>query len=1113
MPWLQKPLTPILIDANDPAHSTVVDLKEAIKDEDILNIAVTGPYGSGKSSALRTFQKEIDGSAKVLDISLATLEADESLGDDAQETHENGHKEIINRKIEYSILQQLVYRKKLEDLPYSRLRKIRHFSSEKITMISIFIICYLACIGFAFNISWLQISDFYSIFNIPVAIQNSIKIISGIFLLLMTYDVLKYLIRNFAGLQPQKISVAGNEIDVQGESSIFNRYLDEILYFFQCTDYDVVLIEDLDRFNNTDIFLKLRELNHLINKSEAVGRKIRFIYAVKDDMFKDSSRSKFFDYITTVIPVITTNNSKDKLKRALSEQGHGDEINDDDIREIAFHINDMRLLYNIVNEYHQYSIRLNNNQEHQLEAKKMLAMMTVKNYFPHDFSELNKRSGRLYNAISPKAKREYIEFAIKNNITEREKIVKDKQDAFVKSEYLSEKEIRTVYLYAIIEQIRQEITSITINGNDYTISNIINSNDLFEKLISNSTLTYKYREYGIYTDHLKFNFSEIEESINPDFTYKERIDSLRYGKNKIEAEIKNLETEKQKISTYSIQDLIERYGIYKEDFFKKKGLPPMEEDFIRSGLIAEDYDDYISYFYPDIMPLADHQLCLDMKLDRDTEFDTPISNVKLFIEELPKYAFNYDSIWNYTLLKYLTEHKKAYSDYYDLYINNLLEKESAHFIASCTQNGDYIEYVYQDCMKIDAEKMWQKIQPTLPDEQNILYRLWLLTCKVENISDQQISWINSHYGFTASVYDRLSQEMKDYLTSSDFHYDSLTKDSDKMLNEVIENDAYILNENNITLVVEQKGAKSDISKLIDKQKMSLAIELNLIAATWNNIKTYYETCGEQLDDTIINFIERNIDDLISKPIGDKSFSNLSQHLFEAGSLSNDSYEKLCEAMNFVASMTESILSLPEDKLIILIHSGSLPRSDESIEALANVSVRATCEYILYDKANLTHYLQTVPITTELAEALLSNSGFNQEEFYKIIAVLDPISVTVSQKLADRLCSLLSIKYSVCDVNIFIKAINLCSNEDTAIMAAANKIRQIKDDESTITNILAALPTDYHYLVEGGKHPKLRNTKYNLYLVEQLSNADYISSFSTDDKYIKVNTKRKVSVQK
>lgn len=70
-------------------------------------------------------------------------------------------------------------------------------------------------------------------------------------------------------------------------------HLDEILYFFQATDYDVVVIEDLDRFDTPDIFLKLRELNFLLNNSAVVGRKIKFIYAVKDDMFKDSSRTKF----------------------------------------------------------------------------------------------------------------------------------------------------------------------------------------------------------------------------------------------------------------------------------------------------------------------------------------------------------------------------------------------------------------------------------------------------------------------------------------------------------------------------------------------------------------------------------------------------------------------------------------------------------------------------------------------------------------------------------------------------------------------------------------------------------------------------------------------------
>ena len=183
-------------------------------------------------------------------------------------------------------------------------------------------------------------------FWIPKNVQDAISVISVMILSIMMYDITKSLIKNFAGIRPSKLSLAGNEVNVHDERSIFNIYLDEILYFFQCTDYNVVIIEDLDRFNTTEIFLKLRELNHLINKSEMIGRKVRFIYAVKDDMFKDSSRSKFFDYITTVIPVITTSNSKDKLKEALKELGYENWISDEDIRDIAFHIDDMRLLYN-----------------------------------------------------------------------------------------------------------------------------------------------------------------------------------------------------------------------------------------------------------------------------------------------------------------------------------------------------------------------------------------------------------------------------------------------------------------------------------------------------------------------------------------------------------------------------------------------------------------------------------------------------------------------------------------------------------------------------------------------------------------------------------------------
>lgn len=77
--WKQKSLTPVLLGEKDKSYSTVLDLQEAIKRDEILNIAVTGPYGSGKSSVLQTFMANTDSNTKVLDISLATLEADESI--------------------------------------------------------------------------------------------------------------------------------------------------------------------------------------------------------------------------------------------------------------------------------------------------------------------------------------------------------------------------------------------------------------------------------------------------------------------------------------------------------------------------------------------------------------------------------------------------------------------------------------------------------------------------------------------------------------------------------------------------------------------------------------------------------------------------------------------------------------------------------------------------------------------------------------------------------------------------------------------------------------------------------------------------------------------------
>ena len=64
-----------------------------------------------------------------------------------------------------------------------------------------------------------------------------------------------------------KLNLKEGEIEIIEDNSIFNKHLDEILYFFQVTEYNVVIIEDLDRFGTPNIFLKLRELNQLNQKS------------------------------------------------------------------------------------------------------------------------------------------------------------------------------------------------------------------------------------------------------------------------------------------------------------------------------------------------------------------------------------------------------------------------------------------------------------------------------------------------------------------------------------------------------------------------------------------------------------------------------------------------------------------------------------------------------------------------------------------------------------------------------------------------------------------------------------------------------------------------------
>ena len=229
--------------------------------------------------------------------------------------------------------------------------------------------------------------DFLSkvlLLNIPAIYNIWIHYISLIIVTVGFIVLIFKSIRIFKGIAIKTFSVqnATIEIDNTENKSILNYHLDEILYFFEVTEYNIIVIEDLDRFEQTEVFTKLREINLLINNSKKIDKDVVFIYAIRDDMFQDYDRTKFFDFIVPIIPVINTSNSNELLLKIVENNDY--KISDDLLENLALFIDDMRLLYNIMNEYHLYSKNLDEN----LDQDKLLSMMVYKNIHPDDFTKL-----------------------------------------------------------------------------------------------------------------------------------------------------------------------------------------------------------------------------------------------------------------------------------------------------------------------------------------------------------------------------------------------------------------------------------------------------------------------------------------------------------------------------------------------------------------------------------------------------------------------------------------------------------------------------------------------------------------------------------------------------
>lgn len=867
-------------------------LNWALKNEKINNLALTGPYGSGKTSILKSFEK-LHPNYKFLWISLASFndkafpiaenEKDiESCSEhdipkpklnktDSKSESKDGlnEKEILEQKIELSIFQQLFYQERSTKLPLSRFKRIDNTKDWILILKALIPILFLLSIIDIFEIDFVKKMnlwhDLYGFFLWIItyftpweiyhkSIFNAVSIIIFIgSVIWLIYSLNR--IRKNSTINKFKIQNAEIEISPKVSVSILNKYLDEILYYFEVSKKNVVILEDLDRFGNKDIFVKLREINTLINKSRSKRKRVVFLYAIKDDMFKSNEdRTKFFDYMIPVIPVISSANSKEWLFDYLDGefeskiQPNGLSINF--IKDISMFIEDMRLLKSICNEYFIYKERLK-DKEDKLNKNNLFAMLLYKNMFPDCFVELQLNKGELFDSL--KKKPEIIKSHIGNYNKEINTIRAEIND--IDNHQINDiKELRSIYINALRNEFSQLI-SIDINNEIIENLNLLTNDNYFSSLINSPNIKcFELKLHGHYSGSLyyynkiqgnNFSFKDIEDKVSEiGYLVREKmiIDRANKKTNELKIKIEQIINQKNQLLRKNLSELKTDFEI--DDFLPKQ---PLIKYLMRNGYIDENYHYYISYFYEGSITSDDNGFLLNVISNTITPFEYELKEIESLINEIDIRYFSTYPILNYNLIDYLLLNAKTeLLQHIFSYLLKTESKQATDFIDGFLDNG-VNKGIFIKELANHWNGLWNYIESksNYPDaKMDECIKLVINNVPIDLIQTLRIeSYLKQKNNFLELFNDEECESAKNVIKALSIIFDKLEycDNRNELLNFICENNLYEININNILL----------FARYVEN-----ADEDNLRIA---NYTTILETKG----DFFKKYIDENIDKYVS----------------------------------------------------------------------------------------------------------------------------------------------------------------------------------------------------------------------------------------------------------
>lgn len=659
--YFQK-LTPVSnanIDVYEEAINFIFD------NTDVKNVAISGPYSAGKSSMLETYKTKHK-KYRFIHLSLAHFRTSEQ---ENYESEENVKESVLEGKI----LNQLIHQIPAKRIPQTNFRVKKDVSMKYLILLTAFASMFIWSIIFLFSLTKVTtfvtaLSDNWIKTILSILFSKYTTIPATLICATCTVIFIYFLIKAQKNKNIfRKISLQGNEIEIfeEQEDSYFDKYLNEVLYLFENVEADVIVFEDMDRFNANRIFERLREVNTLVNiqRKKENGdnyKPLRFFYLLRDDIFISKDRTKFFDYIIPIVPVVDSSNSYEQFLKHLKMGNLLDKFDQSFLQSLSLYIDDMRILKNIYNEFVVYFHRLNTTE---LDRNKMMAMIAYKNLFPRDFSDLQLARGFVFCLFEEKQNliKKALETAKEKRQDVLDRIAKAKLETLT-----SKQEIEDVYVAK-----KQRLP----------------------------------RSYGNLTQESQKKIVEYDsEMLNRIQALQDRLDD---NLSQLEVELSDTDRDISLTQTKPLQDLIKRDNIdiifaisrtneigeineFKEikgnDYFS------LLKFLIRSGYIDETYTDYMTYFYDDSISANDKTFLRRITDRRGADYTYVLREPRKVIESsvLRVVEFQQEETLNFDLFECLLLNHDISK--YEIYLNTLIAQINE------TKNFEFVSKFY------DADK-------------------------------------------------------------------------------------------------------------------------------------------------------------------------------------------------------------------------------------------------------------------------------------------------------------------------------------------------------------------------------------------------------------------------